>query len=221
MKLQRIGIAIAVAILLASLFPPFQITINNRVFGLGYSFIFSPPGFRGSAELSGTVDVGTLFAEFAVIVALGTLLWLVPTAMSSESKVAEGGGDEAAKAKRQRLMARAGTVIMIVLAIAAWAMTKGFVRSLFHPPSKAAVYVPPTQGGNVYEQFVEKPAQTSTAAPKMREIFPGFSVAEEVPQSTNQIDRNPAESQFWMEYDTEQAAHYRLPLDEYRRTVGR
>lgn len=120
MEARHIAIATAIAILLASAFPPFQITISNRIVGLGYSFLFSPPLYRGSSQMIGSVDLGTLFAEYVGILAIGVLAWLFVTSMPSASKASATPGDQPTYAKWQRIKAGAAAGIVIVAAIFGW-----------------------------------------------------------------------------------------------------
>jgi hypothetical protein len=125
MKARHIAIATAIAILLASAFPPFQITISNRIVGLGYSFLFSPPLYRGSSQMIGSVDLGTLFAEYAGILAIGALAWLFATSVPSVLTASATNGDQPANVKWRRTKAGAATGIVIVAAIFGWDFIRG------------------------------------------------------------------------------------------------
>lgn len=73
---QRIILIISAALVFATLmFPPFSVHLpNGAVINMGYGFLFSPPS-RGS--LSATVNVATLFAQWAGIAILTGAGWLL------------------------------------------------------------------------------------------------------------------------------------------------
>lgn len=63
----------AAVLLLMLLFPPFHFEYGTRAtFNMGYSFIFSPPMLGTKAS---TINVATLLAQCAVVLAAGALCW--------------------------------------------------------------------------------------------------------------------------------------------------
>jgi len=172
MKARCIAGATAIAILFASAFPPFQIMIGNRIVGMGYSFLFSPPIY-GASKIIGSVDLGTLFAEYVGILAIGALAWLFATSMPAASKTGAMISNQATKMKWGRLKTGAASLIVIVAAIVGWAFIKGAFHIYFHPPSKAIAHsgaMPSRSESPFFEQFAKsQPGDISSVA--------GFDIA--------------------------------------------
>lgn len=65
-------ITVAILLGLMLLFPPFQRSgIKGGTFGLGYSFIFSPP------KAYATINAGTLFIQYLIVTSIGAGLFFV------------------------------------------------------------------------------------------------------------------------------------------------
>lgn len=199
MKTRYIAIATAIAILLASAFPPFQITIRNRIVDLGYSFLFSPPLYRGSSQMIGSVNLGTLFAEYVGILAIGALAWLFATSIPSTLTAGATSGDQPANAKWLRIKAGAAAGIVIVAAIFGWAFIKDAVQMPremdWAAPNFKPFSVPgAARGGNYFDRFDvgAKPAKEDAAEPDEHRVLilqrelsdrvPGWQQIKETPE---------------------------------------
>ena len=66
---RKVLIAVAAVLLGMLLYPPFQIITSERVFGMGYSWLFVPPE-------RATVDVATLFAQWLGVLIVGGIVFL-------------------------------------------------------------------------------------------------------------------------------------------------
>jgi hypothetical protein len=154
MNPRRVAIATATAILLASMFPPFQIAIGNRIVGLGYSFLLSPPYFGNASQLTGSIDIGTLFVEYVGILAVGALAWLLGTSIPLTSTGGETTQDQPAKKNWGRMKKVAATGLSIMVVIVVMALSKGIVRSLLHKPTNAHL-AKPTNAVPTLDKFLE------------------------------------------------------------------
>lgn len=173
LKARYIAIVTTIAILLASAFPPFQITVYNRVINLGYSFVFSPPHQPSSSLVSGSVNLGMLFTEYVLILAIGALAWLFSTSIPPAWKAGATSSAQSAYAKWRRVKVRAGAVVFVVLIIAAGAIGKAVVRSVFHPASNVARYTSSAKP-NVFDELgLPRPD-----APNVGEFMPPRAASE-------------------------------------------
>lgn len=72
---QKVLIAGAACALLALLFPPFYIRLQNGIIlNMGYSLLFDPPR-RG--EIVASVDAPLVLLEWAVIAAITGVAWFI------------------------------------------------------------------------------------------------------------------------------------------------
>jgi hypothetical protein len=68
---QLIIAAIVGVIMLAMLiYPPFESVLEHGKFNLGYEFILTPP------DNYGTVNIGLLLMQWAVVIVIGAIGWL-------------------------------------------------------------------------------------------------------------------------------------------------
>ena len=71
---DRILIAVATALLLALLFPPFEITVQGARMGLGFAFIFTGASWSMNGQpLAGFVNAPQLECEMMMIMAIGLI----------------------------------------------------------------------------------------------------------------------------------------------------
>jgi hypothetical protein len=74
-----IAIAVAAAILVASAFPPFQVTNGGSTRNLGYYFLFLPANYNNGVGYiyAESVNIPILVLEYVAILSAGVLAWLV------------------------------------------------------------------------------------------------------------------------------------------------